>query len=67
MSDEAKGSRFKIIGEIISELKKVVWLSRQEWIYLTFLVLLVALVSSVVLGGVDFGFTKLVNALFIPK
>ena len=68
MSDEAKkGSRFKIFGEIISELKKVVWLSRREVTYLTFLVLLVSVLASLVLGGVDFGFAKLVNILLIGK
>jgi len=57
-------SRFKFIGETISELKKVVWLSRREALYLTFLVLVVSIIAGVVLGFIDFGFTALVEKLF---
>ena len=60
-----KSSRFGFIKETIGELKKVVWLSRREVVYLTFLVLVVALVSGLVLGAVDFGFTQLVNEVFL--
>jgi len=37
-----KGPRFRFIGETIAELKKAVWLSRREAVYLTALVLVVA-------------------------
>ena len=60
-----KRSRFKFIGEIISELKKVVWLSRREVAYLTFLVILVAGSVGLVLGAVDFGFANLIRAVFL--
>ena len=60
-----KGSRFGFIKETISELKKVVWLSRREVAYLTFLVLIVAVISGLVLGAVDYGFTQLVNEVFL--
>jgi len=59
--------RFKFIGEIISELKKVVWLTRREATYLTFLVLLVALAAGIFLGAIDYGFSSLVDKLFIGK
>jgi len=58
-------SRFRFIGEIISELKKVVWLTRREAIYLTVLVLIVAIVIGLILGVFDYGFTRLVNDLFL--
>ena len=58
------GSRFKFISEIIAELKKVVWLTRREAIYLTALVLIVAAIVGLVLGVIDYGFTALVNRLF---
>jgi len=58
-------SRFKFIGETISELKKVVWLTRREAAYLTFLVLIVAAAAGIVLGAFDYGFTSLVNKVFI--
>ena len=59
------GSRFRFIGEIIAELKKVVWLSKRETAYLTVLVLIVAITVGLVLGAIDYGFTNLVNKLFI--
>ena len=60
-----RGGRFKFINEIIAELKRVVWLSRQEIIYLTTLVLLVSIVMGVILGVIDYGFTRLVNDVFL--
>ncbi len=60
-------SRFKFIGETISELKKVVWLTRREAAYLTFIVLLVSLAAGIVLGAFDFGFTSLVDKVFIGR
>jgi preprotein translocase SecE subunit len=59
------GPRFKFIGETIGELKKVVWLSRREALYLTFLVLVVTIIAGLVLGFIDFGFTALVERLFV--
>ena len=54
------GKRFKLITEIISELRKVVWLTRREAIYLTTLVVIVAICTGIALGLIDFGFTRLV-------
>ena len=59
------GPRFKFITEIIAELKKVVWLTRREAAYLTGLVLVVAIIVGLILGIVDFGFTKLVDNIFL--
>jgi len=58
-----KGSRFRFIGETISELRKVVWLSRREIIYLTVLVLIVATVAGLILGLLDYGFTHLIGLI----
>ena len=58
-------ARTNFISDIISEMKKVTWLSRRELIYLTGLVLLVTVVMALLLGVLDFGFTKLVNDVFI--
>ena len=58
-------SRFRFISEIIAELRKVVWLSRREATYLTALVLIVAITVGLILGAIDFGFTNLVDKLFI--
>ena len=62
-----KSSRFRFISETIAELKKVVWLTRREVVYLTLLVLIVAIVAGLVLGAVDYGFTQLVNDVFLGR
>lgn len=58
---------FNYIGEIINELKKVVWLTRREAAYLTALVLIVSITAGIVLGALDYGFTDLVDKLFVGK
>ncbi len=55
------GLRLRFFGEIIAELKKVVWLTRREVAYLTVLVLIVSITVGLVLGVIDYGFTKLVD------
>lgn len=55
------------ISDTIAELKKAIWLSRQEVAYLTGLVLIVVIVVGALLGVVDFGFSKLVDVLFIGR
>ena len=59
------GSRFRLIGETISELKKVTWLTRREAMYLTFLVLVVALTAGIILGALDYGFTNIIDKLLL--
>ncbi len=62
-----KSSKFRFIGETIAELKKVVWLTRREVAYLTFLVLVISITAGIVLGAVDYGFTRLVNELLLGR
>ncbi len=57
--------RLRFFGELISELKKVTWLSRRELMYLTGLVLIVTVIMALILGVLDYGFTRLVNDIFI--
>lgn len=59
------GLRFRFFGEIIAELKKVVWLSRREVAYLTLLVLLASASVGLILGVIDYGFARLVNDIFL--
>ena len=61
------GSKFRFVGETIAELKKVVWLSRREAAYLTGLVLIVSIAAGIVLGLLDFGFSKLIDIFFLGK
>jgi preprotein translocase subunit SecE len=55
----------KFFGDITAELKKVVWLSRREVVYLTVVVLIVAAIAGAVLGALDLGFTNLVDKFFL--
>ena len=62
------GTRFiRYLGEIINELKKVVWLTRREAAYLTVLVLVVSGAVGIILGALDYGFTELVDRVFLGK
>jgi len=62
-----KRSRFRFFGETIAELKKVVWLTRREVVYLTFLVLVITIVVGLILGAADLGFYNLVDKFFLAK
>ena len=59
------GSRFRFISETIAELKKVVWPTRREAAYLTVLVLIVAITVGLILGAIDYGFSALVEEVFL--
>ena len=66
-SAKRSGSRFRFFSETIAELRKVVWLTRREAAYLTVLVLIVTIAVGLVLGAIDYGFTNLVDKLFIGR
>jgi preprotein translocase subunit SecE len=53
-------------SDTIAEMKKVTWLSRREIVYLTGLVLVVAIVTGIILGAIDLGFSQLVSIFIIP-
>ena len=65
VTTKQSGSRLRAVGEVIGELKKVVWLSRREAAYLTVLVLVVAIVVGMILGAIDLGFTRFMDQLFL--
>jgi len=68
MTTKRRGFRlFNYISEIANELKKVVWLTRREIVYLTGLVLIVTIIAGIVLGALDFSFTELVNRIFVGR
>jgi preprotein translocase subunit SecE len=64
---KSKPSRFRFISDIIAELKKVVWLTRREIVYLTFLVLAVTVVVALLMGAFDYGFSVLVEKVFLGQ
>ncbi len=53
--------RPRFIMDIINELRKVVWPSRQDTTYLTIVVLIVAALVGAALGGIDIGFGWLID------
>lgn len=67
---EAKGRGRRLgtpgpVSDVIAELRKVTWPTREETIYLTVVVLVVSLVIGIFLGGVDIFFNWLIdNTLF---
>jgi preprotein translocase subunit SecE len=58
-----KGSGF--IAGTLAELKKVTWLSWNEAFRLTALVLGISIAVGLILGGLDYGFSALINKLFV--
>jgi len=58
-SAPAKKSRFSFFAEVIAELRKAHWPTRQEALRLSLLVLLVCAVVGAILGGLDYVFTRL--------
>jgi preprotein translocase subunit SecE len=53
--------------EIISELRKVTWPSRETAINLTIVVTIVSLAVGLFLGGFDYGFSWIVNNLLVQR
>lgn len=51
----------RYFGEVISELKKVVWPSKEETRRLTVMVIIISIVIGLFLGAIDLGFTQLAN------
>jgi len=60
-----KRSRFAFVGEIIGELRKVVWPTRQETIRLTIMVIIVCVTVGIILGSLDYGFAEMVTKLLL--
>ena len=50
-------------ADVISELKKVVWPTRNDTKRLTILVIIVAGIVGIILGVADFSFTKLMEQI----
>jgi len=53
----------RFLGDIVSELRKVTWPTRQETTRLTLLVLAISVFIGAVLGVIDIGFAKLFAVL----
>jgi len=51
----------RFITEIVSELRKVVWPTRDDVVYLTIVVVIVTLTLGAILGAIDIGFGWLIE------
>ncbi len=49
---------FRMFGEVVSELRRVTWPSRQETMRLTLMVIAVSGAVGLFLGGIDIGFAR---------
>ncbi|MFQ5933873.1 MAG: preprotein translocase subunit SecE [Dehalococcoidia bacterium] len=56
--------RFRFVGEVIGELRKVNWPSREETKRLTTMVVIVSVAMGILLGVVDEAFSFVADALF---
>jgi preprotein translocase SecE subunit len=61
----AKKSKFSFFGEVLGELKKARWPTKQETIRLSILVLIICIVAGAILGGLDYGFAQIMKHFFI--
>ena len=52
---------FGFVGDIVGELRKVTWPTRQDAIRLTLVVLVVCAIVGVILALLDYGFSRLVD------
>ena len=64
-SAPAKKSRFSFIIEVVAELRKAHWPTRQEAFRLSILVIIVCAIFGAILGGLDYGFYRLFAKLLI--
>ncbi len=55
------------VREVVSELRKVVWPTREEATRLTIMVLTVAIIIGVALGLIDIGFADIIDSFFSPS
>jgi len=62
--NNALGQRLvKMFKDYKSEIKKIVWLSRKETMRQTGIVLVIIIFGAVILGGLDWAFTKLIQLI----
>ena len=58
-SAPAKKSRFSFFTEVVAELRKAHWPTRQEALRLSIMVLVVCAIVGAILGALDWAFTWL--------
>lgn len=64
-SAPVKKSRLSFFAEVVAELRKAHWPTRQEALRLSVLVIIVCAVVGAILGALDYGFYRLFTALLL--
>lgn len=64
-SAPAKKSRFAFFAEVVAELRKAHWPTRQEALRLSILVLIVCAIFGAILGALDYSFYRLFANLLL--
>ena len=64
MEEQPRRSRrpFQIVGEVIGELNKVTWPTREDALRLSLMVISVAVTIGIILATLDFGFNAAAEA-----
>ena len=62
---QPKKRRFALFSDIIAEMRKVAWPTRQETVRLTLIVLGICLIMGLILGAIDYGFSELVARVLL--
>ncbi|MDD5312688.1 MAG: preprotein translocase subunit SecE [Dehalococcoidia bacterium] len=62
---QPKKRRFAFITDIVGELRKAVWPTRQETLRLTLIVLGICIAMGIFLGAIDYGFSELVAKVLL--
>lgn len=58
-----RGLNVGFVKEVVAELRRVTWPSRDETIRLTLMVIAVSVAVGILLGGIDLGFARLFKAI----
>jgi preprotein translocase subunit SecE len=61
--DEAMNKIFSFLTEVVSELKKVTWPTRDELVGSTIIVCILVVVFAIILGAMDSAFSFLIRYL----
>ena len=64
-ASQPKKRRFTFFNDIVGELRKVAWPTREETIRLTLIVIGVCVIMGAALGSLDFGFSWLVQKVLL--
>lgn len=60
-----KKSRLRFFAEVVEELRKAHWPTRQEAFRLSLLVIIVCVTVGGILGALDYGFTRLLASFLL--